>query len=113
MNQFPKLGSETFPIGTIIVKESGTGDLPTRHVFAMVKRGGGYNADGMKGWELFELQNIDSDRASILWRGLGPTNGDAYGGDKTGGCNSCHGAAASWDYAFTGQVLGLITPKPR
>src|SRR6266545_8369747 len=32
-----------FPVGTLIVKEVDGGELTTRKIFAMVKRGGGYN----------------------------------------------------------------------
>lgn len=34
---------------------------------------------------------------SLLWRGVGPPNGDTYGGDMNG-CNLCHAACAANDY---------------
>ena len=54
-NRLPAPGSTSFPVGTIFVKESGNGELYTRHVFAMVKRGGGFNPQGARDWEWFEL----------------------------------------------------------
>src|SRR5215471_6795344 len=49
----PPPGSKEFPVGTIIVKE-----VPaSSKVFAMVKRGGGYDTEGAVNWEWFELQN--------------------------------------------------------
>ena len=41
--ELPRSGDSSFAVGTVLVKESGDGDLPSRHVFAMVKRGGGFN----------------------------------------------------------------------
>ena len=61
-----------------------------------MKRGAGFNADGAAGWEWFQLANGPGDAPTILWRGVGPSDGDAYGAD-TGGCNGCHDAAR-WDY---------------
>jgi hypothetical protein len=107
LNRLPPAGATAFPIGTIFVKESGDGPPETRHVFASVKRGGGFNASGAVGWEWFELANGPGDRPLILWRGFGPSNGDAYGGDATGGCNGCHDAPAL-DYAWSAQEFGLL-----
>src|ERR1700685_380799 len=42
-NQSPPHGSTSFPVGTIIVKETEETDVTVRTVFAMVKVGGGYN----------------------------------------------------------------------
>ncbi|CAN5741750.1 hypothetical protein BH09MYX1_BH09MYX1_31890 [soil metagenome] len=105
-NQLPPPGSTAFPVGTILVKESGDGDLPTRHVFAMVKRGGGFNAiaGGALDWEWFELVNDTSGNVIMLWRGEGPPNGDAYGSGTTGGCNACHGGAPKTNYVFSPEL---------
>ena len=100
INKLPGAGASAFSVGTIIVKESGDGDLASRHVFAMVKRGAAFNAGGAVGWEWFELANVDEQRVAVTWRGLGPENGDVYGGDATGGCNRCHDAAHTSDYVF-------------
>jgi len=90
LNKRPPTGSTRFPVGTIIVKELEVGDLGDRKVFAMVKRGGTYNAASAPGWEWFELHNApDGTMGSIVWRGFGPPAGEQYGGDKNG-CASCH-----------------------
>jgi hypothetical protein len=90
LNKPPPTGSTAFPVGTIIVKEGTDGPVDMRQYFAMVKRGGTENAAGAKGWEWFELQNAADGTPGIVWRGVGPPNGTLYGGDPTGGCNSCH-----------------------
>lgn len=107
-NQLPPAGAAGFPVGTILVKESGDGPLPTRHVFAMVKRGGGFNASGAVDWEWFELVHDTSGHVIMMWRGEGPPNGDAYGAGTTGGCNSCHGGAPKTDYVFSPQLTGAL-----
>lgn len=86
-NRAPEKGALTFPVGTIIVKAIETSSTSAHHVFAMVKRGCGFNASGAKDWEWFEL----GDQNQILWRGVVPASGDSYNGDPTGGCNGCHG----------------------
>jgi hypothetical protein len=98
LNHAPPRGSHAFPIGTIIVKESEVGDLPDRKVFAMVKRGGDYNANGARDWEWFELKNVDDQEVTIIWHGVGPPAGEMYGGDPRAGCNSCHVGSASNDF---------------
>src|SRR5450755_2534973 len=90
LNKPPPSGSTEFPVGTIIVKEGTDGPVYMRQYFAMVKRGGTENAAGAKGWEWFKLQNAADGTPGIRWRGVGPPNGELYGGDPTGGCNSCH-----------------------
>lgn len=81
INMLPPSGSLEFPVGTILIEalENGTG-----HIVSAVKRGGGYN--GGRNWEYFEIQE---DPTAIVWRGVGPPNGESYGGDPDG-CNSCH-----------------------
>lgn len=106
INQMPPPGARTFPVGTILVKtvkaKAAPGDAgaPDRSadVFAMVKRGGGYNRNGSPGWEWFELRRRDDDTLGIVWRGINPPNGEGYGGDPAGGCNSCHQMATKNDY---------------
>ncbi len=90
INHVPPGGLSEFPLGTIVVKEATGGTIP-HELFAMEKRGGGYNS-ALPGWEWFELQNLDdgSDGVQIVWRGFGPPNGDTYGGDAGSGCNTCH-----------------------
>lgn len=97
INRLPPSGATEFPLGTIIVKEA-TGGTTAHELFAMVKRGGGFNS-GAPGWEWFELQNLDDgkDGVKIVWRGFGPPVGEEYGGDAEGGCNKCHGACSGND----------------
>ncbi len=86
INQLPPRGSKDFPVGTILLKtmlrENGKQDI-----FAMVKRGAGYNPKGALGWEWFELSRRADDSLAIVWRGLNPPDGHGYGGVPTGGCN--------------------------
>lgn len=97
-------GSLTFPVGTMIVKEGSEGDPLEREFFAMVKRGGDYNASGAVGWEWFELRNLATPgTVTIVWRGFGPPMGEIYGGDALGGCNECH-ASAQRDSVFAEEA---------
>ena len=82
INQLPPSGSTEFPVGTIIVEARDNGKN-----FAGVKRGGNFNATGAVNWEWFEILE---NPVTVFWRGLGPPNGDTYGGDASGGCNACH-----------------------
>ena len=88
VNAMPPAGSESFPVGTIIVKEATVGTL-AHEMFAMVNRGGGYNS-GAPGWEWFELESTGAEDVVIVWRGVGPPSGENYGGDPNAGCNTCH-----------------------
>jgi len=90
INKIPPSGSTEFPLRTIVVKEATGGTIP-HELFAMVKRGGGFNS-GLPGWEWFELENLDdgTDSVKIVWHGFGPPDGESYGGDSTNGCNTCH-----------------------
>ena len=97
LNKRPPTGSTSFPVGTIIVKELTAPD-DTKNTFAMVKRGGGYNAAGATDWEWFELVPGSDQAISIIWRGVGPPVGEKYGGDPNGGCNGCHANAKANDF---------------
>jgi hypothetical protein len=106
-NRNPPAGSSSFPIGTMIVKETEEADPTARHVFAMAKRGAGFNAAGAAGWEFYELKNSPDGSVSVQWQGYGPTSGstDVYGGDPNV-CNDCHGLARANDFVF-GAALQL------
>jgi hypothetical protein len=110
LNQKPPPGSDQFPVGTIIVKETDPGPIPKRSVFAMVKRGGDYDPTGAPNWEWFELANTAEGTEIIVWRGPGPSGGGAYGEAPLGGCNACHGSAAETDYVLTPQLEEMIEP---
>jgi hypothetical protein len=58
--------------------------------FAMVKRGGDFNSEGARGWEWFELEDVEDGGVLIVWRGVGPPADEGYGGDPLTGCNECH-----------------------
>ena len=106
LNHAPPHGSTAFSVGTIIVKEGTDGgtDVTGRHAFAMAKRGGGFDGAGAVNWEWLELQAIDADNVTILWRGSGPPAGEAYGGMPTA-CNDCHEGASANDYVWTQGFL--------
>jgi hypothetical protein len=108
VNQWPKPGSKSFPVGTMLVKTvtveakepspNGASSEKGPDIFAMVKRGGGYNAHGSTGWEWFELRRRDDDSVALVWRGINPPSGEGYGGDPLGGCNGCHQKATQNDF---------------
>ncbi|HXN30856.1 MAG TPA: hypothetical protein VN894_03300 [Polyangiaceae bacterium] len=100
INQRPAKGSTSFPVGTIIVKEPTTPALTDRQIFAMVKRGGGYDSTGATDWEWFELRDVDANDVTIVWRGVGPPGGEAYGATPTL-CNDCHAMARGNDFVWT------------
>ena len=103
INTRPPHGSSAFPIGTIIVKTDGSG-ADAGPTFAMVKRGGGFNAKGADGWELFELTPNANGGATIVWRGTAPPLGDNYAGMSGNSCNQCHAGASNNDFVPSPQL---------
>jgi hypothetical protein len=103
INVLPPKDAKAFPVGTVIVEARESGKKP---IFAMVKRGGGYNAGGALDWEWFELtETPGSGAVTIVWRGLGPpTATDSYGGDPLGGCNPCHSGYRDNDYVGSAKL---------
>jgi hypothetical protein len=99
INTKPPSGSTSFPVGTMIVKEQNDPALTDRQIFAMVKRGGGYNPSGAVNWEFFELQNLDSCNVEIVWSGF-PGVTDPYASNPNV-CNDCHFQRQSNDYVWT------------
>ncbi|MEO8701955.1 MAG: hypothetical protein ABI867_18060 [Kofleriaceae bacterium] len=87
VNELPASGLTEWPVGTLVVESRENG---TNHILAAVKRGGGFN--GGRNWEWFELLE---EPVVIVWRGVGPPDGETYGGDPDGGCNSCHEACGA------------------
>lgn len=93
----PPLG-DPYPVGTIIVHSiEQSDDLATWELFAMAKRGSGYNAAGAVGWEFFHLEFSARGVPVIGARGLNPMVGATYSGGagpttQGSGCNRCHAA---------------------
>lgn len=104
VNALPAEAGQEFPVGTMIVQQTLPNDAGRVRLFGMVKRGAGYNEGGARGWEWFELKERDDGSPGIAWRGLGPPNGEEYGGDPSGTCNSCHQRARRNDFV---QALSL------
>jgi hypothetical protein len=102
LNQAPPPGSLHFPLGTVIVK---TTEGAT--TFAMVKRGGGFNAD-LPGWEFFGLAPSLNGRSIILWRGVGTVGTLAYGSMPATGCDACHLGAYQNDFVWGGPQLSVF-----
>jgi hypothetical protein len=94
----PKRTSREFPVGTIIVKQARLDARPEGQLFAMVKRGGGFNAQGAAGWEWFELVERNDKSVAIKWRGVSAPSGENYGNDPHGTCNVCHARAKANDF---------------
>ena len=107
INHLPPPGSTSFPVGTIIVKESNSPPLTERQIFAMVKRGGGFDTGGATDWEWFELANVDETNVTILWRGIGPPGSESYG-TNVNVCNDCHTMNPANDFVWT---VGLELSK--
>lgn len=116
-NRPPPAAGAPYPVGTILVHtiEPST-DPQMWDIFAMVKRGGGYNANGAAGWEFFRLGVSASGVPVILARGLNPNEGHSYGGGgattQMQGCNACHGTAASaaHDHVLSSRLWPGATP---
>ncbi len=103
----PEHGSAHFPIGTVIVKSARPDALMGEEkIFAMVKRGGEYNAEGASGWEWFELARSTSGAPVILWRGVGAPAGEKYS-QVDGSCNSCHQGSMDNDFVQSIRLVDL------
>jgi hypothetical protein len=99
-NQSPPHGATSFPVGTIILKETEEADPTQRTVFAMVKDGGGENGQGAVGWEWFSLEDNGDGTVDILWQGVAAPPGQTYANQAIGDCNGCHMQVASNDYVW-------------
>jgi hypothetical protein len=111
INHVPPPGSTSFPTGTIIVKEKTTGPITSHKIFAMEKRGDGFNTQdgGAANWEWFEVQSYNENDVSQVWRGFGPLlSGDSYGGNPQV-CNGCHNLAKDTDFVFTVGFADLLS----
>jgi hypothetical protein len=105
-NKPPPHGSQQFPVGTIILKESNQADPAKRIAFAMVKRqarGTGWNSadgGGADGWEWWSVTDLGNCNIMKLWRGATPPSTESYAGMALGDCNGCHSQAADNDYVW-------------
>jgi len=103
INQVPPHGSTEFPVGTMIVKTI----EGQPQVFAMAKRGGGYNSNGPGGaainWEWFELDPAACS-SGFVWSGAFPPANQSYGGTPNA-CNDCHGGFQSNDYVASPRIV--------
>ena len=113
VNRLPSAGATELEVGTIVLKTLEEGAQTEWLIHAMAKRGGGFNADGARGWEWFELALSETGEPVIVWRGLGPPANHGYtiiGGQPDdmrtdGDCNGCHAAAIDTDYVHTPEVF--------
>ncbi|MBX3269009.1 MAG: hypothetical protein KF729_02040 [Sandaracinaceae bacterium] len=116
LDRRPPAGAREFPVGTRIVRvETRRGDPSAPEVHAMVKRGAGYNAEGARGWEFFDLALAPGRAPSIRWRGEGPADGDGYTPPEGGAilsCNHCHGSATDDDSVLSPALaLSALAPS--
>lgn len=117
INALPAPAATAFATGTIVVKEGAGADGDEIH--AMVKRGGGFNTSGARGWEFFELQRATDGTPLIAWRGEEPPEGEGYGcvsgsctTTTTTSCNACHGSAFDNDFVLSPALtLGALDPR--
>ena len=103
VSQMPPPGATEFPVGTKLVKVF-EDERPASEweIYAMVKRGGGFNGKGALGWEWFELQTDAAGVPVTEWRGTVPPSGRTYRcisvTDNSPDCNACHAASQANDY---------------
>ena len=106
-NMPPPAAGAQYPVGSILVHTVElTEDPMSWEVFAMVKRGGGYNASGARDWEFFRLGFASGDVPFIISRGFSPVDDGIYSSGPGRGCNGCHAAtdAAAHDYVLSRQL---------
>jgi len=105
-----------YPVGSILVKTIEPSDDATQWlVFAMAKRGGGFNPAGAIGWEFFTIFMTSGGQPVVRSRGENPSDATpgAHGypaGDGTmPTCNRCHGTNAA---ATDGILSPALLPTP-
>lgn len=106
-------GARDFAVGTMLVRTFELPTLTSWEIFAMAKRGGGFNADGDAGWEFFRLRLDAQGRVVIVARGIAPRTDtvDTYSTGDHAGCNACHGTADA--RVYDGLLsLALRPPDP-
>ncbi len=122
INQCPPAGATEFPVGTIILKvinQPGQPGQPEpglegKSVFAQVKHGCGYNAQGAPGWEWYDLKTSlnglqPGDPVEIVWSNFqAPLN--MYGATGIAGqnqCNDCHSTMGAGNDSIITSALNL------
>ncbi len=88
------VGATRFEDRTIIIREIRSDPDPTKwDLFAMARRGGGYNASGAVDWEFFILSLDSQGVPHIVSRGISPseTSTSPYHPGEGITCNTCHG----------------------
>ncbi len=93
-----------FDVGTLLLK-TGVNAARDDQIHAMVKRGGGFNSRGARGWEWFEF-TVNDDGALVQdWRGEDAPDGECYGvlpgqpcDSSLSSCNACHAGSVGNDY---------------
>jgi hypothetical protein len=111
-------GMPAYPVGAMIVKTVEVmPDEQSWDLFAMVKRGGNYNAAGARNWEFFTLSVSAGGVPLIASRGSNPSDAPGATGhgysDPTGSgvtCNRCHGADGAEKTDFI--LSPLLAPQP-
>jgi len=95
----PRHGDTAFTEGIVIIKEVQMTDGGAPEIFAMAKRGGGFNDGGAVNWEWFDLVDAGppGDNVTIVWRGDGPPQGSTYGASHEA-CNECHSLSQANDF---------------
>ena len=109
LNERPAPGASQFPVGTMLVKEIHRGQTRADwQVFAMVKRGGGFNPSACTGWEWFELDVTATP--AIIWRGAAPPTGEGYAACGVD-CNGCHAGGQANDCVLAPQLSLSVLAK--
>jgi len=104
---------EAFEVGAVVVKTVEDGSAEDWEVHGMVKRGGGYNAEGARGWEWFDLEFTSAGNLAIAWRGEGDAANPGGYVTTTGeriACNDCHVFAGARDHVFSLPELRAQLP---
>jgi hypothetical protein len=104
LNKRPEHGSAEYPVGTILVKSSLPAGGGEEQLFAMAKRGGGFNQSGATDWEWFELARSTTGVPVIVWRGVGAPAGHRYS-EVDASCNECHRSAEANDFVKSQRLL--------
>lgn len=97
--------------GSALVREQPANAAGPASLHGMVKRGGGFNAEGAVGWEWFGFGESADGEPVVLWRGdeapseVGYNNGvELIEAD----CNGCHQAGAAFDFLMSEEARALL-----